>query len=285
MNATTAAHETKDFRHVQDSKGISVTIRKPDFAWRESGKYWFANNPVLTWFMYALSILFPEGERFFMDSVRHYSPKIKDPELNKQVAGFLGQEALHGREHEEYNDRLKTIGVSPEKMESLLLKLLNLGRRILPRSSQLAVTVALEHYTAIMAEMILKDDTVTNAMEKGHAQIWRWHAIEETEHKGVAWDVYTSVGGGYVNRVLIMLMVTAIFWPVVFSVHLYFVAKDGRLLDFRGWWQAAKFVWKTRRPVLATVIAYFDYFRPGFHPWQRGGSDLIAAFDAQYAAA
>ena len=58
----------------------------------------------------ALSAVFPDGEDFFVRSVRHFRDQITDPALRRQVAGFIGQEATHGREHRAFNDRLHELG-------------------------------------------------------------------------------------------------------------------------------------------------------------------------------
>ena len=66
-----------------------------------------------------LSAVFPDGEDFFVRSVRHYRDQITDPELKRQVAGFIGQEAMHGREHRALNNRLDQLGYPTKPVERL----------------------------------------------------------------------------------------------------------------------------------------------------------------------
>src|SRR5687767_16034166 len=92
----------------------------------------------------SLSSVFPDGEDFFVRSVRHYRDQITDPELKRQVAGFIGQEALHGREHRAFNDRLDQLGYPTRVFETITRKGLALRERVAPPSANLAATAALE---------------------------------------------------------------------------------------------------------------------------------------------
>ena len=118
---------------------------------------WYRGDAHLTTFWDALSLLFPEGERFFVESVRRYRERIQDPELRAAIEAFIGQEAMHGRSHRAFNDMLRARGLGEvsERAEQQLRRLLGLARRRLSGRAQLAVTCALEHYTAILAEQLL----------------------------------------------------------------------------------------------------------------------------------
>src|SRR3954466_3948863 len=102
-----------------------------------------------------LSAVFPDGEDFFVRSVRQYRDQITDPELKRQVAGFIGQEAMHGREHRAFNDRLAELGYPTKRFERFTKKGLEMRERIAPPASNLAATAALEHFTATLAELVL----------------------------------------------------------------------------------------------------------------------------------
>src|ERR1700749_2582671 len=120
---------------------------------------WHVQGSHVTHFFNALSLLFPAGERFFMDSVRNYRDQIDDPVLKKQVLGFIGQEAMHTREHVAYNDLLQAAGLPAHKLDRRLWAILGFGKKWLPASVNLGVTVALEHYTAMLAGLLLDDPT------------------------------------------------------------------------------------------------------------------------------
>lgn len=154
----------------------------------------------------ALSSLFPDGEDFFVRSVRRYRDQITDPALRKQVAGFIGQEAVHGREHRVLNDRLDELGYKTVKpMERFTRRGLAFRERVAPPIANLAATAALEHFTATLAELLLSSEEMRNRF--GHdaiRDVFVWHALEESEHKAVAFDVYKAVGGSERMRVWTM---------------------------------------------------------------------------------
>src|SRR5688500_17184178 len=78
---------------------------------------WHPEGLHVAHFFNALSIFFPEGEKFFIDSVRHFRDRIDSPALQRDVKGFVGQEAMHSREHRRYNAALERLGLPVEKLE------------------------------------------------------------------------------------------------------------------------------------------------------------------------
>lgn len=152
-----------------------------------------------------LSSLFPEGEDFFVRTVRNYRDRITDPELRSQVGGFIGQEAMHGREHREFNERLAQLGYPTRLVDRGTGLGLRLLERVLPKPAQLAVTAALEHYTATLAETLLTSEPARELLDVDEVRsLFVWHALEESEHKAVAFDVYQHVSGNYLVRKWIM---------------------------------------------------------------------------------
>jgi predicted metal-dependent hydrolase len=153
----------------------------------------------------ALSSLFPDGEDFFVKSVRHFRDQITDPDLKRQVAGFIGQEAVHGREHRVLNERLAELGYPTKAYETLTRKGLELRWKYAPKISNLAMTAALEHFTATLAELVLTSEETREQFGPNAVQeVFTWHALEESEHKAVAFDVYKAVGGSERMRVWTM---------------------------------------------------------------------------------
>lgn len=246
-----------------------IPRRRMDFAFdpTQVPKSYYANDPFLTEIMNALSTLFPEGEQFFVDSVRHYKDQIQDPVLQAEIVGFVGQEAMHSKEHEAFNAMLEAHG-NPvaKKSDAELEVLLKLVRKVLSPASQLAATCALEHYTAILAEQILRDEKHREALHPTMQPLWLWHALEENEHKTVAYDVYETVDGSYLRRTSIMLLATVVFFAVATQVWLRMVAARGKLGDVVGLAKAVDYLWLRRGLFRSLIPAYLDYFRPGFHP-------------------
>ncbi|WP_118181658.1 metal-dependent hydrolase [Paraburkholderia phosphatilytica] len=262
----------------------------------ERASDWHGQGPYVTHFFNALSLLFPAGERFFMDSVRYYRDQVHDPELKKQVLGFIGQEAMHTREHIEYNALLEAARLPAHKLDRRLTWFLNLNRRILPPSYQLAMTVALEHYTAMLAGMLLDDDTRIAGSVEGYAQMWTWHALEETEHKSVSFDVWNTVMKPGLNRYLVrtgtMITVTIFFWLIVFDFHVRLLIADRkRGGHLRGMWRITKFLYGPRGVFPGIALEWLRFFKPSFHPWDHDNrghlqriDGLVAAVEASNAA-
>jgi len=238
---------------------------------------WCRDDAYQTTFLDALSLLFPEGERFFVDSVKHYKDRITDPELARAIVGFIGQEAMHGKEHRALNELLVAHGYAEApRVERHLRGFLQLVRRTLPPASQLAVTCALEHFTAMLAEALLGDERMQRELHAAVRPLWVWHALEEAEHKAVAFDVYRAVGGGYARRIGIMLLTTAIFFAAQLLVHARLMATRGILWRPWTWLRGIGRMWISPGYFTRLVPAYLAYFRPGFHPNDRDTDALLA---------
>jgi predicted metal-dependent hydrolase len=229
----------------------------------------------------SLSSVFPDGEDFFVRSVRHYRDDITDPELKRQVNGFIGQEAMHGREHRAFNDRLAQLGYPTKFYERLTKRGLELRERVAPASSNLAGTAALEHFTATLAELVLTSQETRDLF--GHPEVrnlFLWHALEESEHKAVAFDVYKAVGGSERLRVWTMK-----FLRYGFVLGLVASIIGSLLLDRRTYrpgvlrksWRKVR-----RSPIVSRALweRLKDYERPDFHPDDHDTTELVATWRA-----
>jgi predicted metal-dependent hydrolase len=259
-------------------KNMIPKVRRPQFAFSEANdmpRYWWDNDPAKTLLLAALSASFPPGERFFIDSVRHYQDQITEPELKKAIKGFIGQEAHHSREHELMNGFLQERGVDLARLEREILGFMNLMRKYLSPERQLAHTVAVEHFTALMAEEFLLKYDALEQMDPRIAPIWAWHAIEESEHKAVAFDVYKAIGGSEFTRVTEMMIVSVLF-PVFSAVHLVQLMKeDGQLGNMKSWLGAVNYMWGRPGVFRKLLPSYFKFYSPRFHPWDHDARDLV----------
>jgi predicted metal-dependent hydrolase len=225
----------------------------------------------------ALSAVFPDGEDFFVRSVRHFRDQIDDPALKRQVAGFIGQEATHGREHRVFNDRLDELGYPSKRVERLTKFGLKVRERLLPPKSNLAATAALEHFTATLAELVLSDEEVRRLF--GHEAVrdlFVWHALEESEHKAVAFDVYKAVGGSERLRVWTMNFFRFAFvFGMSFQVVVSLLGDRAtyRRDSLRKSWRSFKSSPIVRREIWDQLR---DYNRPDFHPDDRDTTELVA---------
>ena len=224
----------------------------------------------------SLSAVFPDGEDFFVRSVRHYRDQITDPALKRQVAGFIGQEALHGREHRAFNNRLDQLGYPTKVFETITRKGLAFRERVAPPSANLAATAALEHFTATLAELVLSNEETREQF--GHPEVrnlFVWHALEESEHKAVAFDVYKAVGGTERMRVWTMKFIR---WGFVLGMTLQVVIS---LLGDRATYKPGNLrrSWRRfrRSPVMQRAVwdQLRDYERADFHPDDRDTNGLV----------
>jgi len=231
---------------------------------------------VLSHIAASLSSVFPDGEDFFVKSVRHFRDQITDPELKRQVAGFIGQEAMHGREHRALNNRLDELGYPTKRVEKFTKWGLELRTKYAPPKANLAATAALEHFTATLAELVLSDETTRKQF--GHPamrDIFLWHALEESEHKAVAFDVYKAVGGTERMRVWTMNFITFGFIIGMAAQVIISLAMDretyrrGKLRKSLRNLRRAPFM----QPKLWRQLR--DYNRPNFHPDDSDTNELV----------
>lgn len=244
--------------------------RRMDFAFDDSIPMdWFGGDPFKSMVLTALSGTFPEGERFFVDSVRHYQKRLS-PALAAQVSGFIGQEAHHGREHDAFNQLMQRKGLPMDGIEQFVTKGLRFMRKQLSPERQLAMTCALEHFTAILAEMALENPDFFGPMDERVKPLWYWHAIEESEHKAVAFDVFQDQVGSYWIRSSQMAINTVEFFFFT-GLHTYTLFKArGIQRDWRMQLKGLNEMVGLNPGWLRKMgKAYFAYYKPSFHPWQR----------------
>ena len=247
----------------------------------------------------ALSFLFPAGERYFIHSVRNYMPRISDPVLRDQAERFIYQEAMHSKEHARSNEALKLVQPYGAEMEKMAEFVLSAHRRLSFKSSQLAASCAIEHFTAILADALLRGQQRLRAeSDPAFADLWLWHAVEETEHKAVCFDVYQHVCGkgtvSYLHRVVVMAFTSMIIAAIIgvgFTMIKWKQRK--KLRTTAGAADAPRDVKPDRNsmgaPSMSSLVKiipvklYFDYYRRSFHPWDHDNTHLIDEWKRCYA--
>lgn len=232
--------------------------------------------------MASLSAVFPDGEDFFVRSVRHFRGTVTDPELKVQVSGFIGQEAIHGREHRAFNDHLDQLGYPVKTFERFTKRGLAIRERLLPATSNLAATAALEHFTATLAELILTDPEA-RAMIGNPAvtELFIWHALEESEHKAVAFDIYKLSGGSERLRTFTMDLLT--FGFIAGMTVQVIVSLLGDRETYRRGRLRRSIKRVSRSPFVSKDlwVRLRDYNRPDFHPDDHDTTELVATWRAE----
>ncbi len=254
-----------------------VRARRVRFRHRAGGRltHYVDGDLVMSHAVAVLSGMFPEGEDFFVRAVRDVRGEVSDPELGQQIAGFIGQEVTHGREHRELNERLAEMGYRSAAVDRHVRRLLALVEKT-GRSRRLAVTAALEHYTATLAEVLLEEPEAQRLLGETEVRaLLLWHALEESEHKAVAFDVYRAVGGPEWRRIWMMRVTTLVFLAEVIGHTALSLLRDratyhpptlGRSLASLG-----------RSPFLQPSVwrRLRSYNRRGFHPDDWDAADLV----------
>lgn len=266
---------------------LTITPRDRRFG-RDRGiaQHWLNGDPIATAFFNALSITFPRGEAYFIDSVRAFRDGVPD-RLAGEIAAFIKQEVVHSREHLAFNRQVTDHGYDVSRLDADVTTMLDLARQRPPIAS-LAATMALEHFTAILAHELLSDPRHLAGADPDSAALWRWHAIEEIEHKGVAHDTWVHATRDWSRfrrwwvKSALMLVVTKHFLHHRARGMMDLLRQDG-ITGRRAWGGLLHYA--LVRPGILRRVArpWLGYFLPGFHPWRVDDRALIALADTPYA--
>lgn len=267
MNALVQYHATPIIRSNLDFKLANVP------------RYWFAGDPFLTRMFDALSLTFPDGERYFIQSVRLFRDQIQDPDLKQRVADFIRQEAQHGIAHDKMNQVMKDQGMPVDQFIQRLNKVFKFELKYRSPQYNIAMTAAAEHLTALMAETFYGEkDTLQDAHPYVRA-LFAWHAIEEMEHRDVAFDVMQQVGNvPEVTRKMALVLTTGLMFGFTLYRANVMLKCDGfnrtqRLkMNVRG----LQWLFGKQGKLRKMQSQYRDWFKPDFHPSQH---PIIAQYD------
>ena len=275
MNAATISPTPAD---------LTITPRDRRFGRDEATpRWWHGGNPYASALYNALSATFPLGEAFFVESVRKYRDGA-DERLAADIRNFTTQEVVHSREHLAFNRRAADAGYDLTGLEARVARRLALLRSKPPIAS-LAATMALEHFTAILAHELLADPRHLAGADAATAALWRWHASEEIEHKGVAYDTWLHATKAWPRRkrwqvkAKVMMLVTRNFILDRTRGALDLLRQDG-ITGPRAWVKMLWYMWIAPGMMRKIFGAWAAFFMPGFHPWNEDDRALIADYEA-----
>lgn len=246
----------------------TIPIRRPPHALSRSiPRHWYGGQAFATHFLDALSSTFPDGEAFFVRSVHHYRDRVDDAELAEAIRCFSGQEGQHRRVHADHVQLLVDQGYAGlVPMNRILDRMMRWFNRRMPALA-LAITASVEHLTALLARKVLANDAaLLRPMHPEMAGLWRWHALEEAEHKSVAFDVMERHGPGHATRVAAQLLSTTLLALEVVVRLLYMLWKDRLLFDARTWKDGRRFLFASGGLLRGGAGHYIAWYRRGFHP-------------------
>ena len=269
----TVAQVTAQKSYLNRPKAIGIKVRKPSFNPKAIRRHFFANSPVMSHLLTALSSTFPVGEQFFVHSVRNVRDKITDEKLQAQIAAFIGQEAMHSKAHAEFNDAWRRDDYNLDSFQAWLARRDAFIKSVHPKL-QLAVTCAFEHFTALLGGYILRNPQVLSTLDDDAIKLWVWHAIEEIEHRAVAFDVYQAIYKDDRTRRAVMRNVTTGFASLTFYSATRLFMQDWRksvpkvIQNVHGIYMISKML-------ISLVPEYLSYYKADFHPDEIDYSKIV----------
>jgi predicted metal-dependent hydrolase len=263
---------------------LTITPRDRRFGRDEATpRWWHGGDPYASALYNALSATFPIGEAYFVESVRAFRDRAAG-RLAEDIRNFTTQEVVHSREHAAFNKRAADAGYDLGPLEAQVEKRLAITRAK-PKIVSLAATMALEHFTAILAHELLADPRHLASADRATAELWRWHASEEIEHKGVAYDTWLNATKDWPRRkrwklkAMVMLYATRNFVIDRTMGTIELLRQDG-ITGVRAWAGALWFMWVRPGMLRKIAAAWAKYFLPRFHPWNEDDRHLIRDYDA-----
>lgn len=284
---------------ISQRAGASFPVRRMNFNFDTVPEYWMSGNAGLTHFMTALSALFPAGEKFFIDSVRavRYHPMLKDnAELQKEISAFIGQEAMHTHEHVGFNASAQKFGHDVDTLDRHTDTVIQATRKLLAKIAKpvgitqemvdLTATTALEHFTATIASQLLSNSHIQELMsDETMKTMWLWHAIEENEHKAVAYDVFEGVFGKGVKAYALRTSSLVISMLTLFFVQNYFLLrllKQDQQLNLENLKMIYRYAYSPSKGVITGMAKeMLLYFKPSFHPNDVDTTSLLDTWKAK----
>ncbi len=251
-------------------------------------RWWMAGDPIATAFHNSLSITFPKGEAMFIESVKAFREGVP-PKLEVEIRAFVQQEVMHSREHVAFNKRALDAGYDMSDLEAQVDRRLAIVRER-PPVVNLAATMCLEHFTAILANQLLRNPKHLRGADRESGDLWRWHAIEEIEHKGVAYDTWLHATKDWSRskrwkvKAKVMLFVTKNFVVDRSKGTLELLRQDG-ITGFKAWRRMLWFAWINPGMLRKIFGAWLAFFLPRFHPWKHDDRNLIRLAESDYEAA
>ena len=284
---------------ISERAGASFPVRRMNFNFDAVPEYWMSGNAGLTHFMTALSALFPAGEKFFIDSVSavRYHPMLKDnADLQKEISAFIGQEAMHTHEHVGFNASAQKFGHDVDTLDCYTDTVIQTTRKFMAKLAKpigitqkmvdLTATTALEHFTATIASQLLTNSHIQELMTDDTMKtMWLWHAIEENEHKAVAYDVFEGVFGKGLKVYALRTSSLVISMLTLFFVQNYFLwrlLKQDKQLNLENLRMIYRYAYSPSKGIITGMgKEMLFYFKPNFHPNDFDTTTLLNTWKAK----
>lgn len=256
---------------------LSIPKRKMEFGFDSIDRpFFFDGNGILSTYFAAMSVVFPPGEKEFVRSVGFFASKIEDPELREKVKEFSAQEAQHRLQHKRANERLDEMGYCATEFEQDFEEEIQREVSELSDEERLAGTVCAEHITAVLGHAILSNPELIAKMDRPVRDLLYWHAVEELEHKAVAFDVYESTVKDMKLLRRALAVQTYLFCKTVAKYQLRMMWKMKYRPSLKESLQAWQFFMGPKNGLIGKLRKPFmEFYRKDFHPWDVDDRALI----------
>jgi len=268
---------------------LSIQSRNRHFANAEiKTRHWVGGDPYATAFFNALSVIFPKGETFFMVVLRRFRDQMPE-KLQNEIRAFIHQEAVHSREHACFNRQLTDSNYDIVKLEAAVEKVFAKIDE-LSDIEQLLAVACLEHVTAIVAKEIIANPKHLGDADQEQRHLWLWHASEEIEHKGVAYDTWLYATRDWTRwqrwkaKSAFMAKISVGF-AINRTKGIFELLRQDGIAGPKAWFGTIHYMLVGPAPLRRTLGPWARFFLPGFHPWNEDDRDLIQLAESEYEAA
>jgi predicted metal-dependent hydrolase len=242
-----------------------MTVRRPRFSFAAGfDKEWLGGDAFRSQLFNSLSMMFPVGEQYFIDSLRRGAKRIGDPVLQAEIQDFIGQEAIHRHIHGQFNRQLAKHGLKNLIGPFIDWRICHSGW--LGPLDHVAITAAYEHFTAIFGELAIEDATLLAGADPQLHALWTWHAIEEVEHKAVSLATYRALDGSEGRRIVWFLYACIFLLNDLTIQTVYNLHRSGNLFSFATWRSAGHVLFGRRGLVWRVLRHGIRYMKPGYFP-------------------
>ena len=281
------AARTANRQHAARNAPLDVPVRHMNFAFDPAvaDDRFYMKAELASAYFEALSIFLTFGEDLVIETARHHRQFLTDPELKRRVTVLIGQEAIHSRVHNEWNDVLAQHRFPVPLFRFLAGKVFDHTFLRFPQPLKLSMMAGIEHFTAVLAEFMMKHEAnFFHSDDERQRALWMWHMLEESEHKDIAYDVYQSLNGSYPLRVIgfVIAAITIVLLVPFAATLVPVIRRPANLLSPRYWRDVARstqLIFGLGDGVYGSSIKHIlDYLRPDFHPNDHDTRELIAYY-------
>ncbi len=244
-----------------------MKVRKPNFLFNSNTPaHWLGGSALKSHLCNSFTLLFPAGEKFFIQSVQKIFSEIKDEKLKSEARMFIKQEAQHYLEHEKFFQILKSQGFDIDKILTVVEGVVStISENWISTRTAMAITAGCEHITALLSEIALTDDFFWEAPADLKA-LFEWHSLEELEHRAVAFDVFDATDGSYSGRVIGLLGAYLFFTGLTTYITCSLMRQDKTLFRFKTAQEAMNIFFLDQKLFFKAANIFGRYLLPNFHP-------------------